>query len=153
MIARKMLSGVVSMPSNIFATTGTNVSILFLDNANSDGEIVLMDASKLGTTIKQGKNQKTLLSDDEENHIIETFKNRKPVEDFAVVVSYEDIISKNYSFSAGQYFEVKIEYTDITADEFAQKMQNYTNTLDKLFAESRELELNIKKQLEGLRYE
>lgn len=55
------------MPSNIFATAGTNVSILFIDKANKKGEIVLMDASKLGTTIKEGKNQKTLLSEKEEN--------------------------------------------------------------------------------------
>jgi len=31
MIEQKMLKGVVSMPSNIFATTGTNVSVIFLD--------------------------------------------------------------------------------------------------------------------------
>jgi len=43
-----MLRGVVSMPSNIFATTGTNVSILFLDKANAKGDIVLMDASNSG---------------------------------------------------------------------------------------------------------
>jgi hypothetical protein len=56
-----MLAGVVSMPSNIFATTGTNVSILFLD-ATNQGDIVLIDASNLGTKVKDGKNQKTLLS-------------------------------------------------------------------------------------------
>lgn len=58
LVDQKMLRGVISMPSNIFATTGTKVSILFLDNANKNGDIVLMDASKLGTVIKEGKNQK-----------------------------------------------------------------------------------------------
>ena len=43
----KMLAGVVSMPSNIFATTGTNVSILFIDAGNKD-DVVLIDASNLG---------------------------------------------------------------------------------------------------------
>jgi type I restriction enzyme M protein len=110
---------VLSMPSNIFATTGTNVSILFLDKANTKGDIVLMDASKLGTTVKEGKNQKTLLSgDDEEQVIIETFNKHEAKEDFTVVVSYEQIKEKNYSFSAGQYFDVKIEYTEISAEEF-----------------------------------
>lgn len=50
-MSEKMLRGVVSMPSNIFATTGTSVSVLFLDKANTKGDIVLMDASKLGTTV------------------------------------------------------------------------------------------------------
>ncbi|NTW20080.1 MAG: N-6 DNA methylase, partial [Nostocales cyanobacterium W4_Combined_metabat2_030] len=35
LVDEKMLAGVVSMPSNIFATTGTNVSILFIDKANT----------------------------------------------------------------------------------------------------------------------
>ncbi len=153
LVEQKMLRGVVSMPSNIFATTGTNVSILFLDKANTKGDIVLMDASKLGTTIKDGKNQKTVLSEEEEKLIIETFNKHEAKEDFTVVVSYEQIKEKNYSFSAGQYFEVKIEYTDITPKEFEAKMNGFKNNLDSLFAESKTLEKEIQKQLNGLKYE
>lgn len=153
LVERKMLAGVVSMPSNIFATTGTNVSILFMDAANKDGNIVLIDASKLGETIKDGKNQKTLLSAKEEQQIIDTFNNKVAVDDFSVVVSYDEIKAKNYSLSAGQYFEVKIEYVDITHDEFEAQMGSYKNNLTKLFAESAELEKKIQKQLEGLGYE
>lgn len=153
LVEEKMLRGVVSMPSNIFATTGTNVSILFLDKANTKGDIVLMDASKLGTTVKEGKNQKTLLSEEEEQIIIETFNNHETKEDFSVVVSYEQIKEKNYSFSAGQYFEVKIEYTDISPAEFAAKMNGFKTHLDSLFTESKTLEKEIQKQLNGLKYE
>jgi len=153
LVEEKMLRGVVSMPSNIFATTGTNVSILFLDKANTKGDIVLMDASKLGTTVKEGKNQKTLLSEAEEQLIIETFNKHQVREDFTVVVSYEQIKEKNYSFSAGQYFEVKIEYTDISPKEFEVKMNAFKTNLDSLFAESKSLEKEIHKQLNVLRYE
>ena len=152
LVEEKMLRGVVSMPSNIFATTGTNVSILFLDKANTKGEIVLMDASKLGTTVKEGKNQKTLLSAEEEQRIISTFNLHQPSDDFSVVVSYEQIKDKNYSFSAGQYFDVKIEYTDLTPKQFAEKMDDFKQNLDSLFAESKDLEKEIKKQLGGLKY-
>ncbi len=153
LVEQKMLRGVVSMPSNIFATTGTNVSILFIDNANKKGDIVLMDASKLGKTVKEGKNQKTLLSPEEEQKIINTFNNHEAIEDFTVVVSYDQIKEKNYSFSAGQYFEVKIEYTDITPEEFEEKMKGFKTNLDNLFAESKSLEIEIQKQLNGLKYE
>lgn len=153
LVNEKMLRGVVSMPSNIFATTGTNVSILFIDKSNTKGDIVLMDASKLGTTVKDGKNQKTLLSPEEEDLIIQTFNNRQIKEDFTVVVSYDQIKEKNYSFSAGQYFDVRIEYTDITPEEFTNKMDTFKNNLNSLFEESRTLEDEIKKQLETLRYE
>ncbi len=153
LVDSRMLRGVVSMPSNIFATTGTNVSILFIDKTNTKGDIVLMDASKLGTKVKDGKNQKTLLSPEEEQLIINTFNRHEAVDDFTVVVSYEDIQAKNCSFSAGQYFDVKIDYTDITPEAFTAKMTGFTNNLDALFKESAQLEAEIKTQLAGLRYE
>lgn len=152
LVDRKMLRGVISMPSNIFATTGTNVSILFLDKSNTRGNIVLMDASRLGETVKDGKNQRTVLRPSEEEQIIRTFNDHLAVDDFSVVVSYEQIAEKNYSFSAGQYFDVKIEYVDITPDEFEAKMNEFRSNLDKLFAESRELEGEIVKQLKGVKY-
>lgn len=153
MVERKMLRGVVSMPSNIFATTGTNVSILFLDKTNSKGDIVLMDASKLGTTVKEGKNQKTLLSPQEEDYIIDTFNQHEAKEDFSVVVSYDDIKAKNYSLSAGQYFEVKIEYTDISPAAFEDKMKTFETNLSALFSESKRLEMEIQNNLKYLKHE
>ena len=147
-----MLAGVVSMPSNIFATTGTNVSILFIDAANK-ADVVLVDASNLGTKVKDGKNQKTVLSTEEEDHIIATFNAKQAVDDFSVVVNYADIAAKNYSLSAGQYFDVKIEYSDLTPAQFARKLQGFTEKLDDLFKESAGLERDIKKQLARLRHE
>ncbi|MCG8802983.1 HsdM family class I SAM-dependent methyltransferase [Tenacibaculum finnmarkense] len=152
MVESKMLAGVVSMPSNIFATTGTNVSILFLDKTNTK-DVVLIDASNLGTKVKEGKTQKTVLSAIEEQQIIDVFNNKEAKEDFSVVVSYDELKAKNYSLSAGQYFEVKIEYTDISSDEFTAKMKGFEDNLESLFAESKSLEKEIKHNLKGLKYE
>ncbi|MCB9234092.1 MAG: SAM-dependent DNA methyltransferase [Bacteroidia bacterium] len=152
MVAQKMLAGVVSMPSNIFATTGTNVSILFLDG-NNKGDVVLIDASNLGTTVKEGKNQKILLSTEEEEKIIRTFNDKVAEDDFSVVVSYEEIEAKNYSLSAGQYFEVKIEYVDISQDEFNAKLKGFEDTLTGLFEDSKVLEAQVQGNLKTLNYE
>lgn len=151
MVEDNMLAGVVSMPSNIFATTGTNVSVIFLDKQNK-GDVILIDASNLGTTVKEGKNQKTLLSTEEEDKIIDTFNKKEAIEDFSVVVSYDEIKAKNYSLSAGQYFEVKIDYVDITHEEFTEKLKGFEENLTGLFAESKVLEIEIENNLEGLRY-
>ena len=149
-----MLRGVVSMPSNVFANTGTNVSVLFLDKENKDGKVVLMDASKLGTKEKvDGKNQKTVLSEEDMALIVNTFNAGQPVDDFCVAVSYDDIEQKKLSFSAGQYFEVKIEYVELTPEEFSQKMNGFAMRLNALFFGSRQLEDEIKKQLEQVKYE
>lgn len=149
----RMLRGVVSMPSNIFATTNTSVSVLFLDRENTKGDIVLMDASKLGTTIKEGENQKTVLSPDEENLIINTFNKHEPSKDFAAVVSYEQIKNKNYSLSAGQYFEIRIEHKEVTAEEFNAGLSKFKETLNGLFNESKKIEGQIREKLIGLNHE
>ena len=147
------LRGVVSMPSNIFANTGTNVSVLFIDKTNNNGDVLLFDASKLGEKVKVGKNQKTVLSDTELNKIVKTFTDHIVEEDFSVSVSFDQIKEKNYSFSAGQYFDVKIEYVELTQEEFDAKIQAFTNNLNNLFAENKTLEDEIKKNLKELKYE
>ncbi|CAM3316026.1 TPA: SAM-dependent DNA methyltransferase [Klebsiella oxytoca] len=152
LVKNRMLAGVVSMPSNIFATTGTNVSILFIDASNKE-KVVLIDASDLGEKVKDGKNQKTVLTEEEEQRICEVFNNKWSEENFSVVVSYDDITAKNYSFSAGQYFDVKIDYTDMTPEEFATKMKGFTENLESLFSQSRELETEIKQKMAGLKYD
>ena len=147
------LKGVISMPSKIFANTGTNVSVIFIDKSNKDGKIILVDASNLGEKRKEGKNQRTVLSKDEVKLIEDTFINHKVIDDFSVEVSYEQIVEKNYSLSAGQYFEVKIEYIEITKDEFNDKMNTYSSNLKKYFTESKSIEEEIKFILEDLKYE
>ncbi len=146
------LRGVVSMPSNIFANTGTNVSVLFIDKQHT-GDVILMDASKLGSKVKVDDNQRTVLSDAEIERIIDTFNAGQPVEDFCVTVSDKQIKEKKYSFSAGQYFEVKIEYVNLTPAEFAEKMQGFQTRLQAMFEEGHRLEEEIKEQLGRVKYE
>ena len=150
MVENKILRGVVSMPSNIFATTNANVSIIFLDTENKK-DIVLIDASNMGEIIKEGNNQRTVLTEIEEQQIIDVFNTKEAKADFSVVVSYDDIEAKNYSLSAGQYFDVKIVYVDITTDEFNAKVENFNSNLQTLFEQSQSLEYDIKSNLKTLK--
>lgn len=144
---KSILRGVVSMPSNIFANTGTNVSVVFIDKSGVDKPI-LIDASKLGETIKENGNQKTKLRTEEIQQIVNTFRNKEVIEDFSVTPTFEEIKEKGYSFSAGQYFDIKIDYVDITEDEFNCRMNNFKTTLRQQFSESHRLEEEILKQLD-----
>ena len=151
-IENKWLKGVISMPSNIFANTGTNVSVLFIDKTNSSGEVMLIDASNLGEKIKEGKNQKTILNKEEIAQIENAFINEELVEEFSVKVNYEKIKQKDYSFSAGQYFDIKIRFKEITHEEFENKMDNYKNNIISLFDESKELDKSIESIFERVYY-
>ncbi|MCI8621502.1 MAG: SAM-dependent DNA methyltransferase [Clostridia bacterium] len=152
LVEEEMIKGVVSMPSNIFATTGTNVSVLFIDRANKGGKVLLVDASKLGDKVKEGKNQRTVLREDEIEKIVRTFAKQEVIDDFSVEVTYDQLKEKNCSFSAGQYFEVKIEYVELTQEEFNKKIKEFSNNLDKYFSEGKKLENEIRQRLEELKY-
>lgn len=152
LVEEKMLAGVVTMPSNIFATTGTNVSVVFIDKENKD-DVILIDASNLGETIKEDGNQKTILTYEEEEHIIKTFTTKEVVEDFSVLLSYDEIKTKNYSLSAGQYFEIKIEYVEITEKEFKDKISNKEKLLKKLFDDSKMVENEIVANLKKINFD
>ena len=148
--------GVVSMPSNVFANTGTNVSVLFFDKTEGktdDDTVILMDASKLGVEYKDANGlKKVKLVPEEIDKIVVSFREKKAVEDFSVCVSYKDIKEKGYSLSAGQYFDIKIEYVDITEEEFNKRVADYEAKLSAQFEESHKLEEEIIKQLRLLRY-
>lgn len=152
-VDEKIVFGCVSMPSNVFANTGTNVSVLFFDNSRTTDKVVLIDASKLGEEYKDGNNQKRRLRDLEIDKIVDTFLNKEAVEDFSVAVTYDEIKAKKYSLAAGQYFDVKIEYVELTEDEFNAKMAEYTANLQNLFAEGNALQQEIMEQLKKVKYE
>lgn len=152
-VDEKIVFGCVSMPSNVFANTGTNVSVLFFDNSRTTDKVVLINASKLGEEYKDGNNQKRRLRDFEIDQIVNTFLNKEAVEDFSVAVTYDEIKAKKYSLAAGQYFDVKIEYVELTEDEFNTKMAEYTTNLQNFFAEGNALQQEIMEQLKKVKYE
>ena len=152
-VDEKIVYGCVSMPSNVFATTGTNVSVLFFDNSRKTEKVVLIDASKMGEEYKDGNNQKRRLRDFEIEQIVSTFQNKETVDDFSVAVTYDEIKAKKYSLAAGQYFDVKIDYVELTQDEFNAKMAEYTDNLQKFFAEGNALQAEIMEQLKKVKYE
>lgn len=152
-VDEKIVFGCISMPSNVFANTPTNVSVLFFDNSRKTDKVVLIDASKLGEEYKDGNNQKRRLRDFEIDKIVDTFLNKEKVEDFSVAVTYDEIKAKKYSLAAGQYFDVKIEYVQLTEDEFNAKMAEYIVNLQNFFAEGNVLQQEIMEQLKKVKYE
>lgn len=152
-VDNKIVYGCVSMPSNVFANTGTNVSVLFFDASKSAGKVVLIDASKLGEEYKDSNGlKKVRLRDEEIEKIIATFQNKEAVEDFSVAIGYDEIKEKGYSLSAGQYFDIKIDYVDITEEEFNKRMGEYEATLTQQFEESHRLEKEILAQLRSISF-
>ena len=92
------------------------------------------------------------MRDFEIDKIVNTFQNKDAVDDFSVTVTYDEIKEKGYSLSAGQYFDIKIDYVDITEEEFNSQMKADMEELNAMFAESHKLEKEIQKQLSNLKF-
>lgn len=148
----RLVTGIVAMPSNVFANTGTNVSVVFLDKASNHQDVILIDASGLGEEYKEGNLQKRRLRDDEISLIVDTFQERNNVDGFSVAVGYEEIKQKNYSLSPGQYFDIKIEYIDLSPEEFSKSLATQVDSLNSLFERGNELSTTILAGLSALSY-
>lgn len=147
----KIVYGCISMPSNVFANTGTNVSVLFFDNARCHEQVVLIDASKLGEEYKDSNGlKKRRLRENEINQITDSFLNKKAIDDFSVVVTY-DKLKEKYSLSAGQYFDVKIEYIDISQEEYEKIIDDFNTDFAKYVEETAQFQKEISDVLKEMK--
>ena len=147
------INSVISMPSNLFATTGTNVSIIFIDKSKEYQQVLLADFSKYGTSVKDGKNKKTVLSDDEINDIINTVINKNEKDKVSINVDIEKIRKNSLVFSAGQYFSAKVKVVEYTDEEFEELINAKKDILLSLFLENQKCDEIIIKTLENIKYE
>lgn len=153
MIDEKMLKGVISMPSNIFANTGTNVSILFLDKSVQNTNVLLVDATNLGEKIKEGKNQKTILHKNEINKIVDTFINKTEEEMFSVYTSIEKIANNSYFLPASNYFDYYNDIKEISIEDFNKENKEFLDKLDEYENKSKALMTKIRDEVSGFKYE
>lgn len=153
LVELNMLKGVVSMPSNIFANTGTNVSIIFIDKQKSNENVLLVDATTLGEKIKDGKNQKTILHPEEIDKIINTFDSSLEENKFSVLTTNTDIRNNNYFLPASNYFDYTDTRDTISFEIFNKENIDFLNELEKFENRSKELLTQIKAEVGNFKYE
>lgn len=107
----------------------------------------------LAKSIRMGITKNAVCGDYGIDQIVSTFLNMEAVDDFSVAVTYDDIKEKRYSLAAGQYFDVKIEYVELTQEEFNARMKAYEESLRAYFAEGEKLQQEIMEQLKKVKYE
>ena len=106
----------------------------------------------MAQSIQKMEKTKKFSTDDIADIISSSSYTVKKVEkyEYEVTAYYAEIKEKGYSLSAGQYFDIKIDYVDISAEEFENRMENYKADLKAKFEESHKIEKEIMKQLESL---
>ena len=147
-IKADLVEGIVAMPSQLFYTTGIPVSLWFLNRAKKQTGKILSEGSC--KTLVQSSYQLRELTEDDILKIADTFNqfNNGTLENekgFCAAVSLDEVSKQDYILTPGRY--VGIADTEDDGEPFEEKMERLTTELSGLFAQSHDLEEEIRKQL------
>ena len=158
-----MVDAIVALPDRLFYSTGIPVSLWILNRNKKDNpkfrsrehEVLFIDARQLGEMIDRRHRE---LTEENVSKISETYHEWRNVggeyEDikgFCKSVKIADIREHEYVLTPGRY--VGIEDVEDDGIPFDEKMENMTAELAELFAKSKHLEEEIRKNLGGIGYE
>lgn len=136
LIKNKHLSAVVQMPTNVFATTNTSVSVVFFEKSNRTQPPVFVDASKLGASVKVGDKLRTVFSATDEEMIVKAVSKNQEIPEFATSVDFSLLETNAYLLKPGLYFQMDYprltqESTDLSDDiaEAKRRIRGIRNTL------------------------
>lgn len=150
-IKADLIEGIVALPSQLFYTTGIPVSLWFLNRTKKQtNKILFVDARNMGSMITRKLRE---LSEEDIMKIAGTFDafNSGTLENekgYCAVVSIEDVAKQDYILTPGRY--VGIAETEDDGEPFQEKMERLTSELSDLFAQSHDLEEEIRKQLSSI---
>ncbi|MGL5257086.1 MAG: N-6 DNA methylase, partial [Proteocatella sp.] len=163
MLEADLVDCIVAMPDKLFYSTGIPVSLWILSR-NKDGntkhrarknEILFIDARNLGEMIDRRHRELTKADIDKISATYHNWRNRdgeyEDVKGFCKSANIEEVREHEYVLTPGRY--VGIEDVEDDGIPFEEKMENYTAELAELFAKSRHLEDEIRKNLGGIGYE
>ena len=160
MLEADKIDAIVALPEKLFYTTGIPVSLWILNNNKSTNsnyrsrknEVLFIDARNLGQMIDRKTRE---LTQEDVSKIASVYHEwRRKDGDYSDIAGFvksetlEEIEKNNYVLTPGRY--VGIEEVEDDGISFEEKMTELTKTLSGQFKKSRELEEEIKKQLESI---
>ena len=158
-----MVDAIVALPDKLFYSTGIPVSLWIMNRNKKDNpkfrtrehEVLFIDARQLGEMIDRRHRE---LTEEDISKIAETYHKWRNVDGeyedikgFCKSAKIEEIRGHEYVLTPGRY--VGIEDVEDDGIPFGEKMENMTAELAELFAKSRHLEDEIRKNLGGIGYE
>jgi type I restriction enzyme M protein len=164
LIDQDLVEAIITLPGQLFYSTQIPVCVWILTKnkaargqRNRQGEILFIDARKLGQMIDRTRRELTAV---DVQKIAATFYAWRGLEDapvyedskgFCKSAKLEEVQEHEYILTPGRY--VGIEDVVDDGEPFEEKMTRFTSELGELFGKSRELEAEIRQSLRGIGYE
>lgn len=153
LIDNNYIEGIISMPSNIFANTGTNVSVMFISRTKTDDKVFMLDVTSFGKKEKDGKNQRTILSKTELKTIVDLYIKKEEREKISVLTDNQTIKNNKYSYAPNQYFVVDIVKDNISEEQFNLDMLDFKKELEERILKTEKLYDELLQEMEKIKYE
>lgn len=151
-VINDLIDCIIAMPSQMFYTTQIPACLWFFNRKKQHKqEILFIDARNLGSMIDRSHKE---LTQDDINLISNTYNawnNSKDYNDekgFCKSVTLKEVEEQDFILTPGRYVGIADQEQD--TEPFEDKMNNLTNELSSLFAQSHALEDEIKQQLNSI---
>ena len=101
LLKKNQIDAIIGMPAGLFYSTGIPTVVLVLKKSRTNKDVLFIDASK---GFEKGKNQNKLRKEDIDK-IINTYKERKDVERYAHVASFDEIKENDFNLNIPRYVD------------------------------------------------
>ena len=142
LIEENLLDAVIGLPEKLFYGTGIPAAILIFRKKKSDNNVLFIDASR---EYKDGKNQ-NYLRDEDIAKIVNTYKQRKSLDKYSYIASFEEITENDFNLNIPRYVDTFEE------EEIIDLMVVRKQRIE-LKAQLADLESEMDKYLKELGYE
>lgn len=133
---------VIGMPANLFFGTSIPTTVIVLKKNRSTRDVLFIDASK---EFVKGKSQNKL-SDENIDKIVETYKKRESVEQYAYLASFDDIKENDFNLNIPRY-------VDTFEEEESVDMAAIGSTIKDIRKERAKLESSLYDMISSLQYD
>jgi len=125
LIEENLLDAVIGLPSNLFFGTGIPAAILIFDKAKTSKDVLFIDAS---SEYEDGKKQNKLRKEDIVK-IFNTFKERKAIDKYSYVASFEEMQENDFNLNIPRYVDTFEEEDPIDIREVQKKIEELEEQL------------------------
>lgn len=128
LIDKNMIDAVIGLPANIFYSTSIPTLIMILKKNRENKDVLFIDASN---EFSKEKNQ-NVLTEDNINKIVDTYKARKNVDKYAHVANINEIKENEYNLNIPRYVDTFEEEPPVDVDKLSAEMQETDTQISKL---------------------
>ena len=145
LIENNLIDSIIGLPDKLFMNTQIPTLILVLNKNKKTNDILFIDSSK--NCIKKSKQND--MNEEHINKIISTYRERKEIEKYSHLASYEEIVENDYNLNIPRYVDTSEEKKLPDLKEVVKDIIEIDNEIEKVNKELKELV----EQLEGTNLE